>query len=212
MVLPLLSISREELPASLPLATISHFGDMYKVAIHQSNHPVVCRPQDSASSSPTPVTSFKIPSTRLHLRNMHRVVTTYQRHIRRDRQPSTTACPAYCDKEIKIVYGEEKNYFVLGRLEHPRQTKNLLYPHNKPNEPTMEGPFHLYFLSPVSTVSSGHPSLVSLVITRFINQTIKPQDGPASSSHLRNQFQNSFQPDQLAPWRHAHAQLTGRWG
>ncbi len=38
VTLPLLSISREELPASLPLATISHFGDMYKVAIHRSNH------------------------------------------------------------------------------------------------------------------------------------------------------------------------------
>ncbi len=28
------------------------------------------------------------------------------------------------DKEIEIVYGEEKEYFVLGRLEQPRQNKN----------------------------------------------------------------------------------------
>ncbi len=30
------------------------------------------------------------------------------------------------DKEIEIVYGEEKIYFVLGRLEQPRQNKKLL--------------------------------------------------------------------------------------
>ncbi len=30
-------------------------------------------------------------------------------------------------------------YFVLSGLEHPRQDKNLLYRHDEPNEPTMEG-------------------------------------------------------------------------
>ncbi len=30
------------------------------------------------------------------------------------------------DKGIEIVYGEEKKYFALGRLEQPRQNKNLL--------------------------------------------------------------------------------------
>ncbi len=42
-------------------------------------------------------------------------------------------------KRIEIVYGEEKKYFVLGRLEQPRENRNLLYRHDKPNEPTKEG-------------------------------------------------------------------------
>ncbi len=73
------------------------------------------------------------------------------------------------DKKIEIVYGEEKKYFVLGRLEQPRRNKNLLYQHDKPNEPTKEGPpsfvlFETQFTS-VSTVSRIHPSLVSLRFT-----------------------------------------------
>ncbi len=43
------------------------------------------------------------------------------------------------DKGIEIVYGELKKYFVPGRLEQPRQNKNLLYRYNEPNEPTKEG-------------------------------------------------------------------------
>ena len=31
------------------------------------------------------------------------------------------------DKGIEIVYGEEKRYFVMGRLKQPMQNKNLLY-------------------------------------------------------------------------------------
>jgi hypothetical protein len=65
------------------------------------------------------------------------------------------------DKGIVIVYGEER-YFVLGRLEQQRQNKNLLYRHDKPNEPTMDGPLSfVLFESPftsVSTVSRGNPS------------------------------------------------------
>ncbi len=38
-------------------------------------------------------------------------------------------------KGTEIVYGEEKKYFALGRLEQPRQDKNLLCRHNEPNEP-----------------------------------------------------------------------------
>jgi len=68
------------------------------------------------------------------------------------------------DKGIEIVYGED---FVLGRLAQPRQDKNLLYQHNKPNEPTKEGQEGQFVLSEsplisVSTISRGHPSLVSL--------------------------------------------------
>jgi hypothetical protein len=60
-----------------------------------------------------------------------------------------------------------KKYFVLGQLEQPRQDKNLLYRHHEPIEPTKEG-LHSYILldSPfasASTVSRGHPTLVSLV-------------------------------------------------
>jgi hypothetical protein len=42
--------------------------------------------------------------------------------------------------QMKLVCGEEKVYFVLCRLEQPRQDKNLLYWHDEPNEPTKEGP------------------------------------------------------------------------
>jgi hypothetical protein len=60
-------------------------------------------------------------------------------------------------------------YFVPGRLEQPRQNKNLLSQHDKPNEPTEEGPFSfVLFESPfflVSTVSRGHPSVIYLVNT-----------------------------------------------
>jgi hypothetical protein len=67
------------------------------------------------------------------------------------------------------VYGVEKKYFVLGRLEQPRLNKNLMYRHDKPKEPTKERPLSfVLFESPfvlVSTVSMGHPSLVSLSST-----------------------------------------------
>jgi hypothetical protein len=70
------------------------------------------------------------------------------------------------DKIIEIVHGEEKKYSLLGRLEQPRQNKNLLYQHDKPNEPTKKRSLSfVLFESPftsVSTVSRGQPSLVSL--------------------------------------------------
>ncbi len=74
------------------------------------------------------------------------------------------------DKGIEIVYGgAEKKYFVPGRLEQPRQNRNLLYRHDKPYEPTKEGPLSfVLFESPftsVLTVSRVHPSLVSLCTT-----------------------------------------------
>jgi hypothetical protein len=61
-----------------------------------------------------------------------------------------------------------KTYFVLDQLEQPRQNKKLLYRHDKPNEPTKKGPLSFVLVeSPVisfSTVSRGHPSLVSLFV------------------------------------------------
>ncbi len=69
------------------------------------------------------------------------------------------------DKGIEIEYDGEK-YFVQCRLEQPRLNKNLLYRHDKLNEPIKEGSLSIVlFESPftsVSTVSRGHPSLVSL--------------------------------------------------
>jgi hypothetical protein len=73
------------------------------------------------------------------------------------------------DKVIEIVYGERKKYFVLDRLKQPRQNKNLLYWHDKPNDPTKEGSISFaLFESPFTSVSHvrrGHPSLVSLGVT-----------------------------------------------
>jgi hypothetical protein len=70
------------------------------------------------------------------------------------------------DKGIEIVYSEEKIFCIQGRLWQPRQLKNLLFRHDKPNKPikkTKEGPLSfVLFESPftsVSTVSRGHPSL-----------------------------------------------------
>ncbi len=69
-------------------------------------------------------------------------------------------------KELKLCTVGKK-YFVLGRLEQPRQNKNLLYRHDLPNEPTKKGPLSFVLLeSPftsISTVSRGHPSQVSLL-------------------------------------------------
>ena len=59
----------------------------------------------------------------------------------------------------------KKIFFVLGRLEQPKQNENLLYRHDKPNELTKERPlsFELFESSFASVliVSWGHPSLVS---------------------------------------------------
>jgi hypothetical protein len=48
------------------------------------------------------------------------------------------------DKIIDIMFGEEKIFIVIGRLEQPRKKKNLLYRHGRPSEPTKEG--HLLFV------------------------------------------------------------------
>jgi len=63
---------------------------------------------------------------------------------------------------IEIVNGEEKIF-----VEQPRLSKSLLYQHDKPKESTKEGPLSfVLFESPstsFSTVSRGHPSLISLL-------------------------------------------------
>jgi hypothetical protein len=56
----------------------------------------------------------------------------------------------------------------LGSLKQIRQDKNLLYWHDEPNKPNKEFLYHMYFpFASVSTVSRGHPSLVSLVPSLF---------------------------------------------
>ncbi len=77
-----------------------------------------------------------------------------QRYTLRDSRPSMATCPACWAMGTK-----ELKYFVLGRLEQPRQNKNLFYRHDKLDEPTKKGPLSFVLLeSPftsVSTVSSG---------------------------------------------------------
>jgi hypothetical protein len=67
--------------------------------------------------------------------------------------------------------GVREKYFLLGLLEQTRQDKNLLYPHDEPDKPIKEGPLSYVLLeSPlasVSTVSRGHPSLVSLLVSQL---------------------------------------------
>jgi hypothetical protein len=47
-----------------------------------------------------------------------------------------------------------KNYFV-GLLEQPMQNKNILYQHDKANEPTKKGPLSfVFFESPFTSVST----------------------------------------------------------
>jgi hypothetical protein len=71
------------------------------------------------------------------------------------------------DNGTEIVYGEGKICCTMPtRIAKTEQ--NLLYLHVNPNIPTKEGPLSfVLFESPftsVSTVSRGHPSLVSLLM------------------------------------------------
>jgi hypothetical protein len=50
-----------------------------------------------------------------------------------------------------------KKYFVLGRLEQPRQDKNLQCRHNKPNKPTKKGPLSFLLFKVHINLSSEHP-------------------------------------------------------
>jgi hypothetical protein len=63
------------------------------------------------------------------------------------------------------VYGEEK-IFCTGMTRAAKAEKNILYRHDNPNEPTKEGPLSFVLsespFTSVSTISRGHPSLVTL--------------------------------------------------
>jgi hypothetical protein len=86
-------------------------------------------------------------------------LTVCQRHIPRDRRPSTAACLACWamgSNDLKMFMKGE-NCSVRSRLEQPRQDKNLLYRHDKPsNQPRMDT-FHLYSSSPHFKTQPGPP-------------------------------------------------------
>jgi hypothetical protein len=103
--------------------------------------------------------------------------------IFRDFKKSTAMCKVH---NVGLRYIK---YFLLGRLEQPRQTKNLMYQHDKPNDPTKEG--HLsfvFFESPftsVLTVSSGHPfNLSELYISQLSPKATEARKGIQDRSLL----------------------------
>ncbi len=53
-------------------------------------------------------------------------------------------------KELKNSVRWGKKYFVLGWLKQPRQNKNLLCRHEKPNEPTTKGPLSFVLIESLS--------------------------------------------------------------
>jgi hypothetical protein len=68
-------------------------------------------------------------------------------------------------KGIEIVYTVRGKKNCILPTRTARQNKNLLYWHGKNNEPTKEGPLSFeLFESPFTSVSRGHPSLLSLGI------------------------------------------------
>jgi hypothetical protein len=74
---------------------------------------------------------------------------------------------------------DEEKIFVPGRLEQPKQDKNLLYRHDEPNKPTKDSSF-VFHKSPfdsVSTVSRGNPSLVSQPLFKNIREKLAFQKG-----------------------------------
>ncbi len=65
------------------------------------------------------------------------------------------------EQGIKIAYGEEK--YILGRLEPPRQNKNLLFRYDMPNKPAKKRPLSFVLFEsplqgpPLSSLSGYHP-------------------------------------------------------
>ncbi len=94
-------------------------------------------------------------------------------HTKRDRRPSTAACPACWAMGPKHWNSAwwVKRYFALGRLEQTKAGQKYLYQHDEPDELTKDEQLSFVrFESPftsVSTVSRGHPSLA------FLRYTVK---------------------------------------
>ncbi len=99
-----------------------------------------------------------------------------QKHILKDRRPSTTACPAFGTNELKQCTGRNK-IFCTEPIRTAKAGQTLVYRHDWSNgPPTKEGPLSFVLnespFASVSTVSRGHPSLVSL--TRNYTNTPPP--------------------------------------
>ncbi len=101
-----------------------------------------------------------------------------QRHLLRDRRPSTTACQACwamgTNEWNSLCQG--KKYNALGRQQQPRQDKNLFYTHDKPNELTNQGraPFSfVLFEVPIYLSFDGQqgPPLSSLSAPRMVGKS-----------------------------------------
>ncbi len=85
-------------------------------------------------------------------------------------------CPIYSHDGASAklsTNSQETDYSV----EQPRQDTNLSYRHNVPIGPTKEGPLsfvlHKSQIASDSTVSRGHPSLVSLCLTNIFCSLLK---------------------------------------
>jgi hypothetical protein len=103
------------------------------------------RPLTSPGSLTAHYTQMKGSNTVLNLPVKH----PERRHLLRDRRHGTTACPAgwaMVTNKLNNVRCVKRNICTLGRLEQPRQEKNLLYRHDEPNEPTKEGPLSYVLL------------------------------------------------------------------
>ncbi len=85
-----------------------------------------------------------------------------QRHILRDRRPGMTAYPACWATGTNQL----KKCTIHGPTRAARQDKNILYRHDKPIEPTKDGP-RLCVLYICRGLSRGHPSLGSLVYPHY---------------------------------------------
>ncbi len=103
---------------------------------------------------------------------IHALPNLCQRHILRDRRPSTVACPLagrWRQMNCNSEYGEKKK-ICTEPTGAAMAEKNLLYRHDKPNEPANgRTPFICTLWVPftsVSTVSRGYHSIVSLVYAR----------------------------------------------
>jgi hypothetical protein len=91
----------------------------------------------------------------------------------RDRRPCTTACPGFWamgTHNLKKVTGEEKNILYWADQSSKGTIKVSCAGMMSLKNQTRKDPFHVYSLSTnffvlASTVSMGHPSLVSLVST-----------------------------------------------
>jgi hypothetical protein len=121
----------------------------------------------------------------------------HQRHLLRDRRPSTAVCPACWamgKNQVKYVMsGEEKKLIFTGPTREAKAGQK-----NKPNEPTNEGSFHIYlwsFHSPQFQQSAGAtPKILSgqhqtLLLTRG-RQCFIIATRPHHVSSLRHIVQN----------------------